>query len=519
MSTASGNAVRRFVLDPAESQPERVVLLDGPTGAQTTRAELADGVGRAAGALAALGVEAEQRVLLVMADRPAFLEMFWGAITIGAIPVPVSTMLTAKDYEFLLRDSRASAVIVSDLFATSVQPATVDQPFLRHVVVEGGNGDEPPEGMLSYLQLRAVGEPQPVYPSDGEDIAFWLYTSGTTGFPKGAMHRHETMSFLTDRFARDVMQITEHDRMYAVPKLFFAYGLGVNYFALGLGASQVLFDGRPTVDAIVDHVTAHEPTMFWGVPTFVAQLLSSDAPDDLFSSVRIAVTGGETLPDDLRRRCLERWGLTILDAIGSTEAAHIYLCNRLDRQHPGATGWVVDGFEVELRDDEGNVVPGGTPGELYLAGGSLTSGYWRRNDRNREVFHGRFLATGDTFVRNSDESYTYLGRGDDMIKAGGIWVSPAEVEAAIVELPEVALAAVVGVLDEAGLEKPKAFVVLETGAIGDDALATRIQDHVRTSLASYKYPRWVEFVDELPQTATGKVKRYLLREGGGRPSS
>jgi benzoate-CoA ligase family protein len=502
------NALFRFILDPAEADPDRVALIDAPTDATTTRAQLAHGIGKAAGALHALGIQPEQRVMMVMADRPAFLEVFWGAMTIGAVPVPVSTMLGPRDYTFLLRDSRARAIVLSDLFAANVLPATKDQPFLTHVLVEG----KPSENTVSYAAVRDAAVAASLFPSDAEDVAFWLYTSGTTGFPKGAIHRHGDMAFLADRFARDIMRVDQNDRMYAVPKLFFAYGLGVNYFALGNGASQILFDGRPTVDAVLEHVRTHKPTLFWGVPTFLSLLLGSDAPNDSFAGVRAAVTGGETLPDDLRRRCKDRFDLLALDAIGSTEAAHIYICNRLDRQHPGSTGWVVDGFEVELRDASGALVLDGEPGELYLAGDSITTGYWRRTERNRKAFQGRFFATGDTFVRNDDGSYTYLGRGDDMIKASGLWVSPAEVEAAIVELPEVSLAAVVAAQAEDGLDKPKAFVVLERGLSGGDELTAKIQEHVKKRLAPYKYPRWVEYVTELPLTPTGKVKRYLLRE-------
>ncbi|MEM7095851.1 MAG: benzoate-CoA ligase family protein [Actinomycetota bacterium] len=502
------NAVRRFVLDPAEVDPDGVALIDAPTGAETTRGQLAEGVAAAAGALAALGIQREQRVMMMMADRPSFLEVFYGAMSIGAVPVPVSTMLVTKDYRFLLEDSRATACIVSDVFAGEVLPATEDQPWLEHVVVQGAAA----ASGLHYETLRDAASTISIFPADGEDIAFWLYTSGTTGFPKGALHRHVDMSFLTDNYGAGILEMGPEDRCYMVPKLFFAYGLGINYFALGTGGTHILFDGRPTVEAIVDHVARHKPTMFWGVPTFMAQLVAAGVPDGLFADTRIGVTGGEPLPSDVWRRCKEELGLTVLDSIGSTELAHIYIANRLDRQHPGSQGWVVDGFEVEIRDDEGNVVPDGEPGQLYVAGESVTPGYWRRTDRNRQAFHGRFFATGDTFVRNDDESYSYLGRGDDMIKSGGIWVSPTEVESAVMEVEGVVLAAVVGKADDDGLTKPKAFVVLEPEVTPDDAMAGKIQDHVKATQAKFKYPRWVEFVDELPQTATGKVKRHLLRD-------
>ncbi len=505
----SGNAPRQFILEPAEADADREVLIDAVGGDTLTRGELAEGVARTAGGLAALGLQPEQRVLMVMADRFGFVETFWGAMSMGAVPVPVSTMLTTKDYRYLIEDSRARVVVVSGEFLDKVLPALEGLDRAPRLLVEGPGDQVGPE---SLSELQAASDPAPLFPATGEDIAFWLYTSGTTGFPKGVLHRHVDMSFLTEKFGRGVMGIGEEDRMYAVPKLFFAYGLGVNYFALGLGASQVLFDGRPTVPDVVDHVGRYRPTLFWGVPTFLAQLLSAEVPPEAFSSVRAAVTGGETLPDDIRRRCEERFGFPTLDAIGSTELAHIYICNRIDRQRPASVGWVVDGFEVEIRDPAGVPVPDGEPGELHVAGESVTPGYWRRTARNREVFHGRYFATGDTFVRNEDGSYTYLGRGDDMIKAGGIWVSPTEVEAAIVELPEVVMAAVVGHRDDQGLEKPKAFVVLEESALPSDELAERIKDHVRSRLAPFKYPRWVEFVEDLPLTATGKVKRYMLRE-------
>ncbi len=506
----SNNAVRRFILDPADRSPDRVVLIDGPTGATTTRAELAEGVRAAAGALAALGVRPEQRVAMVMADRPSFVEVFWGAIHLGAVPVPLSTMLTPKDYRFLLTDSRATVCVVSDLFVEQVLPATENQPFLTSIIVDGTAS---PADLVELSTL--VGhEPPPMFPADDEDVAFWLYTSGTTGFPKGALHRHGDMSFLTEAYARGVLDMGPQDTLYMVPKLFFAYGLGVNYFALGTGATHVLFDGRPTVEHVLDHVTRHRPTLFFAVPTFLAQLLAAGVPSDTFASVRAAVTGGETLPAEIWRRTRDELGMVALDSVGSTEVGHIYVANRPERQQPGSSGWPVEGFDVELRDEDGQPVPAGEPGQMFVAGSSVTPGYWRRTDQNRSTFHGRFMATGDTFVGNDDGSFTYLGRNDDMIKAGGIWVSPAEVEAAIIELPEVVLAAVVGATDADGLAKPKAFVMLADGHRPDDDLAARIQDHVRQTLAPYKYPRWVEFVDELPTTATGKVKRHLLRDAG-----
>jgi benzoate-CoA ligase family protein len=512
------NAIDRFVLAPAAADPDGVAVIDGPSGTSVTRANLAAGVLEAATALAELGVQAEQRVLLVMADRPAFLFAFFGAMAIGAVPVPVSTMLTAKDYRFLVEDSRAVALIVSDVFADEVLPATTDQRFLRHVLFDPANHHDHPE--TSFLARCANADPLAlgeVFPAADDDTAFWLYTSGTTGFPKAAVHRQVDLGFLTDAYASGVLAMGPTDRVYSVPKLFFAYGLGNAYFALGTRAALVLNPGPPTVDSVAEQVARHRVTLFFAVPTFLAQTLAADMEPGVFATVRQGITGGEPLPPDIGRRFLERFGVELLDGIGTTEVGHIFISQRPGRVRPGATGWPVAGFEIELRGDDGSLVPEGEPGNLHVAGESVTTGYWRRTDLNRRVFSGRFLATGDTFVRNGDGSYSYLGRNDDMIKAGGIWVSPSEVEACILELDEIELAAVVGSKDADGLTKPKAFVVpTAAGArLSPSQLEARVQTHVKTRLAPFKYPRWVEVRYELPMTATGKIKRYLLRSDAG----
>ncbi len=513
-SLTSSSAVDRFVLAPAAAGPGGTALIDAPTGRTTSRAELADGVLRAAAALRHLGVQPEQRVMLVLADRPAFLHAFFGAMAIGAVPVPVSTMLTAKDYRFLLEDSRAVALLVSDLFTSEARPAADDQPFLRHVLVDSADGDGDDDSFGAACAAATPLRREELFPATDDDTAFWLYTSGTTGFPKAAVHRHIDLGFLTDAYARGVLAMGPADRVYSVPKLFFAYGLGNAYFALGTGATLVLHDSRPTVDAVAEHVERHGVTLFFAVPTFLAQTLGSDVTPAAFATVRQGITGGEPLPPEIGRRFLERFGVELLDGIGTTELGHIFISQRPGRVRPGATGWPVDGFDIELRADDGSLVADGEPGNLWVAGESVTTGYWRRTDLNRRVFQGRFLATGDTFVRNDDGSYTYLGRNDDMIKAGGIWVSPSEVEACIVELEEVAVAAVVGATDGDGLTKPKAFVIPAPAGAGlaPGELEARVQAHVKARLAPFKYPRWVEVRAELPMTATGKIKRYLLRD-------
>lgn len=510
MVGAIDNAVTRFVLEPAATAGERPLVVDAPTGRVWTRAEIAGGVRRAAAALAARGVQPEQRVLLVLADTPAFLWFFWGAMWLGAVPVPVSTMLTEGDYRFLLEDSRAVGLVVSDAFLATAGAAADGQRSLSFVLVDGPA--ELPAGAARVDDvLTTVEDAPPPFPASADDVAFWLYTSGTTGFPKGARHRHVDLGFCTDAYARGVLDLHADDRVYSVAKLFFAYGLGnAGYFPADTGACAILNPGRPDPASVAEHVRTHRPTLFFGVPTFYAALLASDLPPDTFESVRLGVSAGEGLPADIHRRFGDRFGVEILDGIGTTEILHIFVSNRPGRSVPGSSGVPVDGYEIELRDADGRLVPDGEPGNLWVAGESVTTGYWNRTAQNRAVLHGRFMATGDEYVRDPDGTYRYLGRSDDMLKVGGIWVSPAEVESCIVEMTDVVQAAVVGGDSGDGLVKPRAFVVATPDA--PDGLAERVQAHVRERLASYKYPRWVHVVDELPTTATGKVKRYLLRQ-------
>jgi benzoate-CoA ligase len=497
--TQRENAVQRFVVEPAASDPTGVAVVDAVTGQAFSRQEMLDGARRAAAMLTDLGLQPEQRLVMVAADSPTFLWFFWGAMWLGAVPVPVSTMLTEKDYRFLLADSRAAGLVVSEAFAPAARPAAEGQRALRFVI------DDDPR-----LELPPPTDAAP-YPSSADDVAFWLYTSGTTGFPKGAMHRHVDLGACTDAYARGILDMGPADRSYSVAKLFFAYGLGnTGYFPPGTGGSAILNPGRPVPGEVADQVRRHRPTLFFAVPTFFAALLQADLPADTFASVRLAISAGEPLPAELHRRFQDRFGVEVLDGLGTTELAHIFISNRPGRSVPGTTGLPVPGYDVELRDEAGQPVADGEPGRLWVAGESVMTGYWNRTDRNREVLNGRFIATGDTYCRNADGTYTCLGRTDDMLKVGGIWVSPAEVEACIVEMPDVAAAAVVGAFDESELVKPKAFVVPAAGA--DRAgLPERVQQHVRSRLAPFKYPRWVELLDELPTTATGKVKRYLLR--------
>ena len=503
------NSVHRFVVDPERAAPDATLFTDAATGRTWSRAELADDVRRAAALLVERGVEPEQRVLLVLADTPTFLAFFWGAIWIGAVPVPVSTMLTGPDYRFLLEDSRAVGLVVSAPFAPSA--AATGVASLRFTLVDG---DIDVPGTVSLADAAAsAGAVPDVFAASADDVAFWLYTSGTTGFPKGARHRHIDLDCCVDQYAVGVLGMGEHDRVYSVAKLFFAYGLGnAGYFPPATGAAAILNPRRPDPREVAEHVRAYQPTLFFGVPTFYAALLNADLPADTFRSVRLAVSAGEALPADLHRRFGERFGVEILDGIGTTEVLHIFVSNRPGASVPGTSGVPVPGYDVELRDADGRSVPDGEPGNLWVAGESVTVGYWKRTDQNRRVLHGRFMATGDEYVRDpAHGALVHLGRTDDMLKVGGMWVSPAEVEACIVELDDVVQAAIVGAEAGDGLVKPRAFVV-PTADADRAELPRRVQAHVRERLATYKYPRWVEIVDELPTTATGKIKRYLLRE-------
>ncbi|MBX6769135.1 MAG: benzoate-CoA ligase family protein, partial [Actinomadura rubrobrunea] len=371
--------------------------------------------------------------------------------------------------------------------------------------VSRGLGD-----VFKRLELLSAGDDESVYGTWDESPAFWLYTSGTTGTPKAAMHRHGSVRHVAETYAAHVLGITEEDRCFSVAKLFFAYGLGnAALFPLSAGATTILDPARPTPASVTERLLADRPTLFFAVPTFYAALLDADAPREAFASVRLAASAGEPLPPDLYRRFTERYGVELLDGIGSTEALHIFLSNRPGDVRPGTSGRPVPGYEVKLVDETGAQVPAGEPGDLLVRGPSLTTGYWCRTGVTRKAFQGEWMRTGDKYVRSEDGYYTCLGRSNDMIKAGGIWVSPTEVERCLSEHPAVAEVAVVGVPDEHGLDKPVACVVPAAGARVD---AEELIAHCRERLAAFKRPRQVVVVDELPKTATGKLRRFAIRE-------
>lgn len=482
---------------------DRVAVLCGNLA--LTYAELADETRRVAAGLRALGVRPEERVMLCMADGVELLTGILGAMHMGAVPVPVSTMVTGPELATVLSDSRARVLCVSTEFADTARVALAAAPEVTHVLVDGDTD-------LPGMHWSALdGDPAEPYATWADSPAFWLYTSGTTGRPKGAMHRHGSVRDVAELYGNGVLGVRPDDRTLSVPKLFFAYGLGNSaFFPLSACATAVLERARPTPAVIAARAKATRPTLFFGVPTFYSALLSSDIPDDTFSSVRQGISAGEPLPPVLFNRFRERFGVEVLDGLGSTEALHIFLSNRPGAARPGSSGTPVDGYRVELRDEQGApITTPGEPGDLYLSGPSVATGYWCRTETTRAVFQGEWLRTGDTYVRNEDGTYTCLGRSNDMLKAGGIWVSPTEVEERLLEHPDVAEVAVVAGRDTDGLDKPIACVVPVSGRTVDAEALVR---WCREGLSAYKRPRAVVGMTELPKTATGKIRRNVLRE-------
>jgi benzoate-CoA ligase len=487
---------------------DKLAFRDGQ--ASLTYGTLAERVDRCANTLRALGLEPEQRVLLILLDTIDFPVAFLGAIKAGVVPVPVNTLLTATEYDFMLRDSRARAVIISNALYDKVAGVLADQPALRHVVVSGGDG----RGQARFGDLLAKAEPRAAAaPTGADDACFWLYSSGSTGAPKGVIHLHAHLILTAELYAKPILGIRESDIVYSAAKLFFAYGLGnALTFPMAVGASSVLLPERPTPASVSRILKSEQPTIFYGVPTLYAALLASnDLPKRGDMALRRCVSAGEALPEEIGRRWSERVGVEILDGIGSTEMLHIFLSNRPGDVRYGTTGKPVPGYELRLVGDHGSPVAAGEIGELQISGPTSAPFYWNQRERSRATFLGPWTRSGDKYRQDADGYYAYCGRTDDMLKVGGIYVSPFEVEAALMTHDSVLEAAVIGDADEQKLIKPRAYVVVKPGVRPDPALAEALQAHVKSKLAPYKYPRWIEFADELPKTATGKIQRFKLR--------
>jgi len=491
----------------SEGRGEKVAIRSA--AGDVTYAELAERVNRCGRALLDLGLERGDRLLMVVKDCAEFFYLFWGAIKAGIIPVPLNTLLRAEDYQYIIEDSRCAALVWSPEFEGEVCPglsAARPKPAVA-LPVEGG------ERNLRAEMARASGELRAV-PAAATAACFWLYSSGSTGRPKGTVHRHRDMVATSQLYGVEVLGVREDDLCFSAAKLFFAYGLGNGMtFPLWVGATTVLLEPKPTPQGTFDTIERFRPTLFFGVPTLYAaqlQALESASPD--LSSVRLCASAGEALPADIFRRWKERTGLVILDGIGSTEALHIFISNRPGDLRPGTSGRVVPGYEARIVV-EGGEAPPNEPGRLQVRGPSTAAYYWNNPQKTAAtMLRDDWLDTGDTYARDEDGYYHYCGRSDDMLKVGGIWCSPIEIEGKLVSHPKVLEVAVVGAPDASGLYKPEAYVVLRDGVSGSDALASELMLHCKSQLAPYKFPRQIHFVDELPKTATGKIQRFRLRQ-------
>ncbi len=477
------------------------------SGGDVSYADLAANVNRAANAFQSLGLVRGDRVLMIVKDCPAFFYVFWGAIKAGFVPVPLNTLLRHASYRYMMEDSGAAALVYSPEFASEVEPALGGAASPRIVLRTEG------EGRSLAALLAEVSPDFEAVPAHADDDCFWLYSSGSTGQPKGAVHRHRDMAITSARYGVETLGLSDSDVFYSEAKLFFAYGLGNNMtFPLWVGGTAVLNPERPGPATSFPLIERFRPTVYFGVPTLYAaylQQFESGMPD--LSSIRMCVSAGEALPAEILRRWHERTGLWILDGIGSTEALHIFIANRPDDVTPGSSGRLVNGYRARILDERGAEVATGESGRLFISGESTARCYWNNAERTARTMVDGWLDTGDTYRRDEQGRYYYCGRSDDMLKVGGIWCSPFEIESKLVEHPAVLEAAVVGRADDDALVKPEAYIVLKSGP-GDEALSAELLQLCRSGLAPYKYPRWIHFVGELPKTATGKIQRFLLRQ-------
>lgn len=504
------NAASHFVdRHIAEGRGAKVAFIDDKDS--YTYADLAARVNRAGNLLKAQGVRPEQRVMLAMLDGVDFPAMFFGAMKIGAVPVPVNTLLPTADYDFLLRDSRAVLLVVSDALMEKFRPIVSGQPYLEKTLI---SGQVPPTVTPLSKLLAEQSDQLEAAATTPDDVGFWLYSSGSTGSPKGALHLHGDLVHTAVLYGQEVLGIREDDVVFSAAKLFFAYGLGnAMTFPLHVGATAVLMAERPTPQAVMQRLKQHQATIFYGVPTLYAGILADQGitKESVSAKLRACVSAGEALPEEIGKRWHSLFGVDILDGIGSTEMLHIFLSNRPGEVRYGTTGRAVPGYDLRIVGENGQDVAQGEIGELLVSGPSSAIAYWNNRAKSLNTFQGPWTRTGDKYMQTSDGCYVYAGRSDDMLKVSGIWVSPFEVESALQAHPKVLEVAVVAHADSDDLIKPKAYVVLKDGNGAGEALVGELQGFVKDRLAPYKYPRWVEFVPELPKTATGKIQRFKLR--------
>lgn len=473
---------------------------------------LAEQSARIANLLETYGVPREARVAMLMIDTVDWPVVFLGAIRAGVVPVALNTLLNTNQYQYMLADSRAQALFVSASLLPAVQPILGKLPFLKHVFVAGG--EAPPFALSLRGELQHQSPTFSAADTHPDEPAFWLYSSGSTGNPKGTKHVHSSLIATADTYGKHVLGMTADDVVYSAAKFFFAYGLGNSLtFPMAAGATAILLPDRPTPDAVFDIMKTHNPTIFYGVPTLYAAMLASPkgGKENASKRLRLCISAGEQLPEEVGRVWMDKYGVEVLDGIGSTEMLHIFLSNRRGDIKLGTTGKPVPGYTLRVVDEADNDVPDGEVGELLIRGPSAAEGYWNQREKSQKTFEGGWCRSGDKYVRDSEGYYTCQGRTDDMFKVSGIWCSPFEVENALLSFPGILEAAVVAHDDGDGLQKPKAFIVLKPGTAKDDKLVPALQEHVKAKAGPWKYPRWIEIMDTLPKTATGKIQRFKLR--------
>jgi 4-hydroxybenzoate-CoA ligase len=498
-NVTQGRAAKTAFIDPNEA---------------LTYGELQVRCNRMANLLVTYGVGRESRIALLLLDTVDFPTAFWGAIKAGVVPVALNTLLTTEQYAYILADSRAKALFISAPLLAAVQPILGQLPCLKHIFVAGGAA--PPFALSLRGELQVQETQFAAADTCSDETAFWLYSSGSTGMPKGVRHVHSSPMETARLCGQQCLGICEDDLIFSAAKLFFAYGLGNGMsFPMAVGASAVLLPDRPTPEVVFRILKQQQPTLFFGVPTLYASMLAypQGTRENSSQRLRLCVSAGEALPAELGKTFRAKFGVDILDGVGSTEMLHQYVCNSPGALRYGTSGKPVPGYEIRLVDEQGKEVGDGEVGEMLVKGPSAAEGYWNQREKSRATFEGGWTRSGDKYTRDGEGYYTYQGRTDDMFKVSGIWVSPFEVESALIGHEAVLEAAVVPKEDSDGLLKPKAFVVLKPGTGAANGLRHALQEHVKAKAGPWKYPRWVEFVDGLPKTATGKIQRYKLREG------